>query len=386
MEAQAAVSPAVQVALPQGALSKAKAAFGNTTKQIGSTFSDVSAMFGSSTTLTVVATAVLCILIALGVAYILYYIISSSVANKKSVILSGTSMPLLGTEYTVVPGDTIPHPDNGTRSSTSFWIYINDLTTYNNLYRHVFHRGTKGLVNASPLVYIDRASNKLYVRFENTFGVKSNQQTPSISSMAQPYTSPAFVDTGSLIQYSAVDVVAENSDDSTPTTSEEKTAIQLDLMARGISIDYVPIQRWVHIAIVVNEEISQGTISAYVDGELVKVISSESFESIPSRLAQDDIGTAIDATTQPTPLQNNNISYSLQGLHIDNPGDIYVGGNQADPAIGPGFDGMVASIAFYNYDLNAKDVYDVYAQGPINNIMAKLGLPAYGVRNPIYKV
>ena len=40
----------------------------------------------------------------------------------------------------------------------------------------------------------------------------------------------------------------------------------------------------------------------------------------------------------------------------------------------------------YNYDLNDRDIYNDYNEGPIDNLLAKLGLGAYGIRSPVYKI
>lgn len=78
--------------------------------------------------------------------------------------------------------------------------------------------------------------------------------------------------------------------------------------------------------------------------------------------------------------------YSFQNLVLDKGGDVWIGGSQTDPTIGPGFDGLVASVTFANYDMNGSDVYDLYMRGPMDSLMARLGLPAYGVRSPLYRM
>ena len=40
----------------------------------------------------------------------------------------------------------------------------------------------------------------------------------------------------------------------------------------------------------------------------------------------------------------------------------------------------------FNYDLNDRDIYNNYNEGPIDGFLAKLGLGAYGVRSPIYRI
>ena len=73
---------------------------------------------------------------------------------------------LLSTSFTDAAGNVIPSSGNGRRLTIAFWIYINDMSAYRSMYRHVLHRGDKGITNASPLVYIDKDTNKLIVRFD----------------------------------------------------------------------------------------------------------------------------------------------------------------------------------------------------------------------------
>jgi hypothetical protein len=156
----------------------------------------------------------------------------------------------------------------------------------------------------------------------------------------------------------------------TPTDLIKPTdKLTLDMMKHGITIDYIPLKRWVHVATVVNDQADKGVISAYVDGELVK--------SVDSRMTQKFVDTA-----------NNtyNVRFDFTNINLDKAGNIYVGGSSADMKLGPGFDGALSKIQVFNYDMNAKDVYDIYLQGPIDNPLNKVGLAAYGLRNPLYKL
>jgi hypothetical protein len=128
----------------------------------------------------------------------------------------------------------------------------------------------------------------------------------------------------------------------------------------GIVIDYIPSQRWVHVAIVVNEDSAGGSITAFVDADLVKVVTTG---------GSNTPGTAL----------------KLYDLNITKSGVLIVGGSTSD-SVGPGFSGLVAGVRIYNYDMNVNDVYYVYKEGPIDNLMSKLGLPPYGVRSPVYKL
>jgi hypothetical protein len=124
----------------------------------------------------------------------------------------------------------------------------------------------------------------------------------------------------------------------------------------------------VHVACVINENLNGGTITGYIDSELAVSVTTS------TKLNPVKIGS-----TTVTPVTD------ISNINMNNTGDVYIGGSISDP-IGPGFSGLVSNIQFYNYDISAQDVYANYQKGPFNNPLAILGLPAYGVRSPIYKI
>ena len=316
-------------------------------------------LFVSSST-KVIVYATLGLVITVAIAVWLYFIITSYALGQKMVVLPETAYALLGTHQTVASGSNIPGTGNGQRLTFAFWIYINNMATYANLYRHVLHRGDSGILMSSPLVYIDKNTNKLVVRFETS---SATAVTGQPTSMAQP-----FITTNNIVSTTDTNAAKYSGYDADSNSDENK--ILLDLLTRGITVDYIPLQRWVHIAIVVNEQSSQGTVSAYVDAELVKVLTSQQTTYIN---VTDSAG--VQQVIQPT--------YSFQNMVLDKGGNVYVGGNPLDPNVGPGFDGLVSCVTFANYDMNAKNVYDLYMRGPTGNMLSKIG---YGLRSPIYKL
>jgi len=259
-------------------------------------------------------------LVAFGVAFALYWLINRYLISKKSFLVPQSRYPVVGTEYSKLMADGIPSAGNGKRTAITFWIYVHDLDKFKGTMRHVFHRGDQTIVDASPspVVFLDSDTNKLHIGFSP---VKSTSTATTAATLATH-----------LVQN------------------------------HGITIDYIPLQRWVHVAVVVNENSNSGNIMAYVDGELVKIRKSK--EAYSSTVA--------------TPLE-------MQNLQLDRSGNIWVGGSMTEDA-GPGFSGLVSKIKFYNYDVNAKDVYNDYMSGPIDSLLAKMGLPVYGVRSPVYKL
>lgn len=258
------------------------------------------------------------------VAYALYWYITSKLIQKIVYVFPDTKTPKLGSLSHIVNGNDAPFTNNGQRKSLSFWLYIHDITqTTGTTDRHIFHIGNDATYKidlpasgtslavtnapsptASPIVFMDGISNKLYVSFKN------------------------------------------NQDNSVATN--RKTLIE-DATTNGIVIDYIPIQRWVHVAIVVNENATGGTISGYIDAELVK---SE---------------------------QRN-----VTNIKLDVIGSLYIGGNISEGQ--NGFSGLLSKVTIANFDMNVEDVYKEYKKGPIDNFFARMGLPAYSLRSPIYRV
>jgi hypothetical protein len=116
-------------------------------------------------------------------------------------------------------------------------------------------------------------------------------------------------------------------------------------------IDYVPLQRWVNIVCVMDNDF----ITLYMDGEIYNVAN------------------LLDATSSG---QNKIISSTT--------GDMHVG--QLSPT-SPGFDGYISKVQFFNYALTIDHARVIYNAGPVGKtILSAVGLPLYGIRNPFYKV
>jgi len=314
----------------------------------------------------VVIGAIVAILIILGVAYYLYNKLTTlSTKGNRGVLLEGSKVPLLGTVLTKLDGTVIPLAGNGQRMSMSFWIYLNDIDKFNGTYRHILHRGDPVLTGASPLVFLDKSTNKLHIRFD---------RPPLLSStdMSRPYnTDLELTDTNTYPELASKITAGGSPKTITKNDIKEDDKLTLDLMKHGITIDYIPLKRWVHVAVVVNDQADKGVVSAYVDGELVK--------SVDSRMTQQfNDNTAA--------MGSYKVRYDFTNINLDKAGNIYVGGSTTDMKVGPGFDGALSKVQFFNYDMNAKDVYDVYLQGPIENPLSKIGLAPYGIRNPVYKL
>lgn len=271
---------------------------------VSNTTATLSKNFGSAVILLTLG-----VIVTFVVAYALYYWISSTIVDKETYTYPDTNTPILGSEMHKSLANNAPFTVNGQRKTLSFWVYLHDITQFNNTMRHILHIGADqvndNLDGVSPIVYMNADNTSMNIAFK-----------PKVGTIAG-------------------------------STKDEKIRTLTD--KSGITIDYIPIQRWVHVAVVVNETGKGGTITAYVDGELVKAKAIDTYN-----------------------------------LNLDISGPLITGGSPVQGMAG--FSGLVSRVSVSNYDMNALDVYNEYKKGPINNFFARLGLPAYGIQSPIYRI
>jgi len=275
-----------------------------------------------------VAVVIICVIVG----WFLYRIITTKLFLNLKEVAEDTKVPIIGTEKKIIKFQYEP-TGNGERRSYSFWIYIHDMNKYNSQYKRVLAMGkaddANKLDDLSPYIFLDKTVNKMYIRFGRKGG---STATPTTE-----YT------------YAGITESTLNS-----------------LMKRGITIPYVPIQRWVHVAVVCNANSYKNYIYAYIDGDLVNTTSSGE---------QDRFISTGTAETK-----------DLRDMDLNVSGSLIIGGTSTDYINGMGFSGLVSKFTTYNYELNQKDIFDDYYSGPVGGLMAKLGLGMYGIRSPIYKL
>lgn len=269
------------------------------------------------------------ILICAIVAYTLYYLITTKLFLNVKQVADKTKIPILGTSYNTFDF-TINKTGNGDRRTYTFWIYIHDMNKNTGNYKHVLslNNGTDtDIRNASPFIFLDKTNNRLYIRLSRTKKDYTDQDTQ-------------IKDLKTLGE-------GENLD---------------KFMEQGIIIPYVPLQRWVHIGIVCNANSYKNYIYTYVDGDLVNTSSTDERDRY---------------------INNATINKDYRNLDINVSGILRIGGDGNEYY---GFSGLVSKFTTFNYELNQKDIYQEYNDGPIGSMFAKLGLGLYGIQSPIYKI
>ena len=286
---------------------------------------------------------------ALLLAWLLWYLVRKSIQVTSGSRDSTTLVPVpASTEsYRRFPGKGLPQAaPNGQRLSLSCWIYVSDFSKNDGNFRHVLHVGQEDGALASPLLFLDKNRNRLVAWFAKT---QSDQNA----------------DVGALLRQS-------------PGAVKLNGAGSFDVNNHGIVLPYIPQQRWVHVAIVVDETVSATTITGYVDGESVAQTSTgdikDSDDGTPAPTKRNQYASSADTSSRKD-LRRLNLGLSS--------GDLYTGGDVYSKG-GVGFPGYVSRVAFFNYELNVRDILALYRQGPYP--ASWFGLGAYGLRTPVYRI
>jgi hypothetical protein len=350
------ISGAKDAVFDNGVVKKGSEAFSASTEIVSKAVSNISventkdaimnAMSDSSSSLYLI---IFLLFLAAIVCYILYYIITDSLLTQQKILIPGTEMPVVCTELSAFPFKQKLESGNGKKRSYSFWIYVFDLAPSDGQYRHVAHitaSDKKYAVQKSSIhIVLDSRLNKLHVRFALA---SDNEEASAFDTAANNIEeTPALGKKEGLTDYLSY---ASNS----------------GTIATGFSIKYIPIQRWVHVAFVLND-IGGGSITTYIDGNFVNTIDNSNRGESDEFLAD---GARID----------------INRLSLEHSGALYVGGEHSSDTLPMGFSGLISKFTINNYDLNRNDIYKEYSAGPLKGVLASMGLSSYGIRNPIYKL
>jgi hypothetical protein len=223
-----------------------------------------------------------------------------------------------------VPAGNMSLITNGQEFSYSFWIFLGGNYQPTNGYKMIMQRGntnsyTGTLLQISsttnPIILMDPASNKMY------FAVATN----AAKNTAANLTPAQILATDSKGQYTSGYLVTY--------------------------IDYVPLQRWVNIALVIKNT----AIYVYMDADLYSVVSLSDIS--PQTSAGQ--GAIIQGTA----------------------GDLLIGDSVNNT---PGY---ISLARFFNYAIGQPDLQTLYNSGPaLSSWLSYVGLGNYAVRSPIYEI
>jgi hypothetical protein len=151
-----------------------------------------------------------------------------------------------------------------------------------------------------------------------------------------------------------------------------------------LSVDYVPMQRWVNVALVVDNEYVQ----LFFDGELRKVIDITDKELIEN--IHSDIQHSGDQTESNEFCENGNVCCKSENtccgkrlMNTNTGKQLYIGKIGTDEV----FNGYLSKVQFFNYAITVDHAKIIYKSGPLHqSMLGRIGLPMYGLRNPFYKI
>ena len=334
-----------------GVVNKGSEAINESTKIVSTAVSNISientkdaimnAMSDSSSTLYFL---IVLLIIAAFVCYIVYYIIVDTVIIQQRILIPGTEMPIICSQHSEYPFTQELDSGNGNKRTYCFWIYIFDIKAADGQYRHVasiypnksdtvFH----SVKDSTIYIRLDSKKNSLQVRFPT---VDDDKTTFEADSGKMPINEFLVNTKG----------------------TENKNLVT------GVEIEYIPIQRWVHVGIVIND-IGGGSFNIFIDGNYTKTENNQTVSS------KDNSSNDRNHYTPSSIINVGKLNMNHKGL-------LHVGG--VAPAYG--FSGLISKFTIFNYDMNRNDIYKEYSSGPMKGVLASMGLTAYGIRNPIYKI
>lgn len=248
------------------------------------------------------------------IAIIIYIVYKIRNKNLQSVVLLETPLKLFDMEETPVKfsSDKIAPTSNGQEYTYSFWLYLVDYDIVSDQHRLIFVRNPDADVEAAnPVVFMDGRTNRLYV------SARTNK--------------------------------SQNVDDLSELVPE-KSAQNNYLTA---VVEYIPLQRWVHISIVMQDNL----MTVFKDGDMYTVKNVH------------DLWNSNEDDERP--------------FFRSTRGHVFVGNMSGNNTPTYGF---ISRLMFHNYALMEKDVQEVYGQGPTSKgILSRMGMGNYGVRTPVYK-
>ncbi len=250
------------------------------------------------------------LLISLIIVYLVYKVKRYSLKTvdlMRSPVINAN--PMAGEHHTFL-GGRLPELKNGGEFSYSIWLYVENITITTD-YKIIMYQGnSSGYINGSTYVYMDPNTNKLYV----TLRTNGN---------------PEVVDRDGKVNLQQV--------------KDNKFLMHA-------SVDYVPVQRWIHILFAVRDAV----MYFYFDGELYSVNTVY------------DLPTRADGTR---PMITKPI------------GDVFVGG-KADRE---GINGYLARAQFMNFAVSLQQAKQIYNEGPYKrSMLSYVGIENVNIRSPFY--
>lgn len=324
---------------------------------VGSMFGKAKNLFTSGNKMPIIIIIIAIILLfIIVILYIIFTIRSSKLSSvlliTKPIKLDEVSTPI------EISSSLLPKSVVGREFSFSFWLYIEnyDQTFTRDINNKVipfdkmiFYRGIAGDIStANPIVFMDGLSNKLNIAIKT--------QNSTLTSVLNQIDYNA-----NLYNIKFMNYFLNSKLKIRDTLNPIVPAINKYII---LTIDYVPLQRWVNITFIIDNKIS----TVFMDGEIYSVKSTEEFKAI--REPELDV--------RGRPIDVNIIADKTDG-------NIYIGKNTiGGKIVVPGY---LSRLQYCNYAMSINEVKSVYNQGPLKSMFEIGGVTIpYGIRSPVYKL
>ena len=239
--------------------------------------------------------------------------------------------------------DDIPKLYNGNEYAYSIWMYIEQHNPSSKPKLIYFRNSEENLIGASPIIYMDPDFVRMHILIKTNSDVDINKSFRNNLQNIHTYHDCDYL---------------------------------------KLTVNYVPMQRWINLIVVVDNEY----IQLFFDGELRKV----SDITDTSNMIENYNGNHSDEYNEKYKCVDNddgccnpkNKCCNTRSIVADS-GDMYIGRNDIDDSV----EGFISKVQFFNYAVTIDHARLIYQSGPLHkSIFSYFGLPLYGIRNPIYKL
>ena len=314
---------------------------------------------------------VIVLLFILVILWIIFNMKNKQLSNVEFIV-SPIKLDALSSPVEIASTD-LPKTTVGREYSYSFWTYVDKFnpSLVNGLNDTmvdevtvprdtlIFYRGSSGNVaTANPIVFMDGETNKLYIAIK-TEGTQMKTNFPINKTFSKDRKERILNMFDANVNLAAIR--------NTNYFLNKDLSIEDEFINKYIilTIDYIPLQRWVNITFVIDNKIC----TVFMDGEIYSVKSTEEYKSMR--------GKELNIRGQP-------IDVNLIVDKTD--GNIFVGKN-AKISGGATPDSYFSRLRFFNYGITLPDVRKIYDQGPVggSKLFGWQGT-SYGIRSPVYKI
>lgn len=280
--------------------------------------------------------------IVLSIFVIIFIILYSVIKFKKTQLISKTFIkePIQPSKEIIemlASENQLPKNTNGKEYSYSFWLYVDDLNESSNHNLIFLKTGSSSLTDinfkdTNVIAYIEKNTNKLKLKFR-TANADQNNVTVAVDDSVRGID-------GKLNVKGVTQDITLNND---------------MCYYADFSIDYLPLQRWVNISIIVDNNL----ISVFIDGQ----------QKATKVLSEAPVGC----------------DSKLTGIISNKAGNIFIGSDPKNKL--QSFKGTISRFIVFNYAITMDHIATIYKGGAIEkSVLGKVGLPLYGLRNPLYRV